>query len=99
MTGHVVAAAEFVASRVSDGTSNNLVGNLVAALFGLIAAAIMGLAAWFIFDAFKTHKGKFKQAAPEILGIVATGGLAVVLVLKMPSWMGYTDTFLSGLGF
>ncbi|MGB8406699.1 MAG: hypothetical protein WCE30_21820 [Mycobacterium sp.] len=95
MAGHVVAAAGFVASRVVDGTSSNTIGNLVAVAATVIAAAVMGFTLWYAFEAFRTHKGKFKQAMPEILGIVASGAVLAVLALKIPNVFGFGNTFLS----
>lgn len=97
MAGHVLAALGFVASRVNDGTSSNTVGNLVAVFATIIAAAVMGFTLWYAFEAFRAHKGKFKQAMPEMLGIVASGAVLSVVALKIPNMFGYGQTFLSDI--
>ena len=95
MAGHVMAAAEFVASRVNDGTSSNTIGNLVALACTVLAAVVMGFTAWFAFEAWRAAKGKFKQAVPEVLGIMASGAVLAVFILKVPNFFGYGNTFLS----
>jgi heme/copper-type cytochrome/quinol oxidase subunit 2 len=100
MTAHAlgvntVAATQFVAARVVDGTSSNTVGNLVAVAATVIAAVVMGFTLWFAFEAFREKKGKFKKAMPEILGITACGAVLGVIALKIPNVFGLGNTFLA----
>lgn len=90
----VVAATQLVAARINDGTSSNFIGDLVALAATVIAAAVMGFALWYAFESFREKKGKFKQAMPEMLGIVACGAVFAVICLKMPNILGFTGTFL-----
>ncbi|ORX18469.1 hypothetical protein AWC31_14290 [Mycolicibacterium wolinskyi] len=84
-----------MAARISDGTSSNTIGNLVAMAATVIAAVVMGFTLWFAFGAFREKKGNFKQAMPEILGITATGVILGVFALKLPNIFGFGNTFLS----
>lgn len=89
------AATQFVAARINDGTSSNVIGDLVAVLASVLAVCVMGLSLWYSFDAFREKKGKFKQAMPEILGIMACGAVLGLLCLKIPNVFGFGNTFLS----
>lgn len=89
------AATQFVAARINDGTSSNFIGNLVAVLASVLAACVMGLSMWYSFESFREKKGKFKQAMPDILGIMACGAFLTVLCLKIPNFFGFSNTFLS----
>ena len=94
---NTVAATQFVAALINDGTSSNFIGDLVALAATVIAALVMGYALWFSFDSFREKKGKFKQAMPEILGIVACGAVFAVICLKVPNILGFTGTFLDDI--
>ncbi|CAN3132219.1 hypothetical protein ACNUDN_30295 [Mycobacterium sp. smrl_JER01] len=89
------AVTQFVAARINDGTSSNVIGNLVAVAASVLATCVMGLAMWYSFDSFREKKGKFKQAMPEILGIMACGSVLGLLCLKIPNVFGFSNTFLS----
>ncbi|SHQ49184.1 hypothetical protein [Mycobacteroides abscessus] len=88
---------EIVAGQVRDGTAHNYVGELVAVGAGIAAAAIVGAAIWFLLKAFWKGQGKFTTTVPEGLGILGAAGFFGVFILKIPSWLGFSNTWLSDL--